>query len=154
MSETKKIVISTQPPGGLESLVDPRFGRCSSFTVVSVIGSEIKEEKVIPNAAMNAFGGAGIQAAQTVASLGANVIITGNVGPNAFNALQQTGLQIAISGPIKVREAVKNLIDGKLQIVSSSTVGLHAGMGMGMGRGMGGGRGRGMGGGRGQGRMY
>ncbi len=154
MSETKKIVVTSQPPGGLDSLVDPRFGRCNSFTLVSVTGNDIKEEKIIPNGAMNAMGGAGIQAAQTVANLGANAIITGNLGPNAFNALQQTGLQIAISTPIKVRDAVQNYIDGKLQIVSSSTVGLHAGMGMGMGGGMGGGRGRGMGGGRGQGRRF
>lgn len=152
MSEIKKIVITSQSPGGLDSLVDPRFGRCNSFTLVSVTGNDIKEEKIIPNGAMNAMGGAGIQAAQTVANLGANAIITGNLGPNAFNALQQTGLQIAISSPIKVRDAVQNYIDGKLQLVSSSTVGLHAGMGM--GRGMGGGRGGGMGGGRGQGRRF
>lgn len=154
MSEIKKIVVTSQPPGGLDSIVDPRFGRCNSFTLVSVTGNNIKEEKIIPNGAMNAMGGAGIQAAQIVANLGANTIITGNLGPNAFNALQQTGLQIAISSPIKVRDAVQNYIDGKLQIVSSSTVGLHAGMGMGMGGGMGGGRGRGMGGGRGQGRRF
>ena len=154
MSVNKKIVVSSQPPGGLESLVDPRFGRCAFFTVVSVIGNEMKQEQIVPNGGMQAMGGAGIQAAQTVANLGGTVVITGNLGPNASASLNQLGISVAISGVVTVKDAVKAYLEGKLQTVSSSTVGAHAGMGMGMGRGMGGGRGGGMGGGRGQRRPY
>ena len=154
MSENKKIVVTSQPPGGLEALVDPRFGRCAFFTVVSISGNEIQEKEILPNASMNAMGGAGIQAAQNVANLGANVIITGNLGPNAAMSLQQLGLEVALTQIIKVKDAVKAYLDGKLQVATGPNVGAHAGMGMGMGmgRGMGGGRGMGRGGGMGGGR--
>ena len=147
-----KIIVSSQPPGGLDSLVDPRFGRCSTFTIVDVDNSgKILNVQVIPNSAANAPGGAGIQATQLVASTGAQVIITGNLGPNASRALQQLGVAIFVAPlSITVRDAIMQYLSGMLQPFMGTPSGYQP-YGGGMGRGMGQGRGRGGGRGRGRG---
>ncbi len=142
-----KVVVSAVQEG-LDAEVSPVFGRCPVYAFVD---SDTMEFEAVPNPAMSAAGGAGIQAAQFAVSRGAQAVLTGNVGPNAFNVLQQAGLTIyAVSGGT-VRQAVEALDSGQLQPVSAATSGMHGGMGGGMGRGMGGGMGRGMGRGMGMG---
>lgn len=138
-----KIAISSQTPDGLNSITDMRFGRCPFFTVVEVEGNNIRNVEVIENAALGAFGGAGIQAAQSIANKGVKAIIAGNYGPNAFNALGSLGIEI-FTGPagVTVKEAVEQYISGRLTKITGATGPAHMGMGRGMGRG----RGRGMGG--------
>ena len=118
--------------GSLDAAVDSRFGRCPYFVIVD---SETMEFKAVPNDSSNAAHGAGIQAAQTVVNLGAKVVITGNVGPNAFNVLAATGIKIIIGASGSVKEAIEKYKNGQLQEVSNPTVGGHFGMGQGRGRG-------------------
>jgi len=137
----ERIVVSSSPPGGLDSLVDYRFARCSHFTVVDVENGKIINVSVVPNQSAMTPYGAGIQAAQIVASLGAQLVITGSIGPNAFSSLQSLGIRIyAGVGGISVRDAIMKYLSGSL---SPSTAPASRGRGMGMGRGMGRGRGRG-----------
>jgi predicted Fe-Mo cluster-binding NifX family protein len=93
--------------------------------------------EAIPNMASGATGGAGIQAAQTIASKGAKVLITGNVGPNAFQALSVAGIKIVTGAFGTVREVVEKYKRGELSETSAPTVGGHFGMGRGRGRGQG-----------------
>jgi predicted Fe-Mo cluster-binding NifX family protein len=79
-----KICVSAAA-NSLDALIDPRFGRCPYFVIVD---SENKQFEAIPNMASGAMGGAGIQAAQTIASKGVKVLITGSIGPNAFQRCQ------------------------------------------------------------------
>lgn len=118
--------------GNLDAQVDPRFGRCPYLVVVD---SETMEFEAIPNTAAGAMGGAGIQVAQTVASKGVKVVATGNVGPNAFQALSTVGIKIVIGAFGTVREAVEKYKRGELKEARTSTVRGH--FGMGTGRGMG-----------------
>jgi len=87
----ERIVVSSQSQGGLDDMVSPMFGRCPIYTIVDIDldQKEIKEVSTENNPAMQAMGGAGIQAAQLIGNLGAKVVISGNFGPNAFIALQQ-----------------------------------------------------------------
>ncbi|MCK4376126.1 MAG: 4Fe-4S binding protein, partial [Candidatus Brocadiae bacterium] len=103
--------------------------------------------------------GAGIAAAQLVANSGAEAVVAGNFGPNAFQALSQGGLQLFTAGPGgTVRQLVEAFNAGQLQPLAGANVAAHFGVGggaagapgMGMGGGMG--RGMGMGGGMGMGR--
>jgi len=144
-----RIVVSSAPPGGLDAAVDFRFARCAFFTVIDVDNGKIREVKAVANTVATAPHGAGIQAVQLVSTLGANVVITGNVGPNAFMALQQIGIQVFSCPPgITVRDAVQKYLAGELPPITGPTGPGHMGMGPGMGRGRGAGMGRGMGRGR------
>jgi predicted Fe-Mo cluster-binding NifX family protein len=125
-----KICVSAAS-GILEAQVDPRFGRCPYFVIVD---SETPQFEVIPNPASGAMGGAGIQAAQTIASRGTNVLITGSIGPNAFQALSAAGVRIMIGASGTVMEAIEKYRKGELKEASSPTVPGHFGMGMGRGR--------------------
>ena len=116
----------------LDANVDPRFGRCPYFVVVD---SETMDFTVVSNDSTNAAHGAGIQAAQTVANMGAKVVITGNVGPNAFSVLSATGIKLVTGVSGSIRDAVEKYKSGQLQETGNPTVGSHFGMGKGQGRG-------------------
>lgn len=118
--------------GNLEAQIDPRFGRCPYFVIVD---SETMEFEAVPNTASGSMSGAGIQAAQTVASKGAEVLITGNVGPNAFQALSAAGIKVVTGAFGNVREVIEKYKSGGLKETSSPTVRGHFGMGRGRGRG-------------------
>jgi len=118
--------------GGLDAQVDPRFGRCPYFLIVDSLTMEFE---AVPNTASGSMSGAGIQAAQTVASKGVKVLITGNVGPNAFQALSAAGIKVVTGAFGTVREAIERYKRGELRETGAPTVGGHFGMGMGRGRG-------------------
>jgi len=128
-----KICVSAAS-NSLDSPIDPRFGRCPYFVIVD---SENMQFEAVPNMASDATGGAGIQAAQTIASQGAEVLITGNVGPNAFQALSAAGIKIVTGVSGTVREVVEKYKRGELRETGAPTVGGHFGMGRGRGRGRG-----------------
>lgn len=143
--------------GDLEAQVDPRFGRCPYFVIVDI---DTMKFEAIPNTSATAMASAGIQAAQTLVQRGVQAIITGNVGPNAYQALSPAGVRIVVGVSGTVRDVVEKFKSGQLQeMVAPGPVGPGMGMGMargmgpgmGMGRGMGRGRGRGMGLGMGRG---
>ena len=92
--------------------------------------------EAIPNMAAGVSGGAGIQAARTIANKGAKLLITGNVGPNAFGALSATGIEIVTGASGTAREAVEKFKRGEFNTTDAPTVGGHFGLG-----GRGGGRG-------------
>lgn len=121
----------------LDAPLDPRFGRTAHFMIVD---SETMTFEAVPNTATGAMSGAGIQAAQTIASKGVNVVITGNVGPNAFQALASAGIKIVVGAYGTVREVIEKYKRGELTETRAPTVGGHFGRGRGMGTGMGRGR--------------
>jgi predicted Fe-Mo cluster-binding NifX family protein len=116
----------TATANSLDAQIDPRFGRCSYLVIVD---SETLQFEAIPNAAAGASAGAGIQAAQTITNKGAKLLITGNVGPNAFGALSATGVEIVTAPSGTVREVIEKFKKGELQSTGAPTVGGHFGMG-------------------------
>jgi len=146
-----KIAVSAGGPS-LDSPIDPRFGRCQYLLIVD---SESLDFEAVENPAVMAPGGAGIQAAELVASMGAGAVITGNCGPNAYQVLSAAGIEVFVGASGSVREAIEAYRRGELRATPGPSTGPYSGMdpgmGPGMGGGMGGGRGGGMGGGRGGG---
>ena len=90
--------------------------------------------EAIPNTASDATGGAGIQAAQTIANKGVKVVITGDVGPNALGALSAAGIAIVTGAFGTVKEVVDKFKRGELQRTGVPTVSRHFGIGRGLGR--------------------
>jgi predicted Fe-Mo cluster-binding NifX family protein len=100
------------------------------------------EAESVENPARSAAGGAGIQAAQFIVERGAQAVLTGNVGPNAFDVFRAADVPVYLSGEGTVRQVVEAYKAGQLSDAGGANVQAHAGMGMGRGRGMGMGMGR------------
>jgi predicted Fe-Mo cluster-binding NifX family protein len=133
-----KLAVSSTGPG-LDSQVDPRFGRCQYFIIID---PDTMEFESLENPNVMASGGAGISTAEMIAGKGVKVVLTGNCGPNAYQVLSQAGIQIITGVTGVVRDAIQNFKAGELRASPQPSVAAHFGTGMGMGRGMG--RGRGM----------
>lgn len=133
-----KICVTAQGPT-LDAPIDVRFGRCANFIFVD---PDSMQFEAIPNPGAMASGGAGIQAAQFIIERGATAVLTGSVGPNAYDALAASQVKIHTGITGTVRDAVVQFRSGKLKALSGATAPAHAGIGRGMGRGMGRGRGR------------
>lgn len=122
----------TATTNSLDAHIDPRFGRCSYLVFVD---SETMQFKAIPNIAAGATGGAGIQAAQIITSEGVKLLMTGNVGPKAFQTLSASGIEIVTGCYGSVRDAIENFKKVELKKTCAPTVRSHFGMGGG-GRGV------------------
>lgn len=107
------IAISSEGPT-LDDPVDPRFGRAAGFIVVD---PETMAFRYVENGAAQVRAqGAGIQAAETVARAGAKAVLTGYVGPKAFQALAAAGIRIAQDmDNLSVREAIARLKSGAVK---------------------------------------
>ena len=133
----------------LDSEVDPRFGRTAGFVLFD---SGTGNSSYLDNSAqLNLAKGTGIKAAQMIAEAGAEVLITGQLGPNAAQSLRKSGIKIYAFTSGTVREAIRALEANTLEELGDDAI--QPGPGKMGGRGMGGGgRGRGPAkGGRGQG---
>ena len=104
----------------LESKVDPRFGRAAYIIIVD---SETCDFEVVDNKEnVNALKGAGIQAAKTLSDRGAEVLLTGFCGPNAFQTLKAANIGVANNAEGSVRDAVKAVLEGQLPLSDRANV--------------------------------
>jgi predicted Fe-Mo cluster-binding NifX family protein len=114
-----KIAVTSKGPD-LDSQVDPRFGRAAYILIVD---SETSDFDVLDNKEnVNALKGAGIQAAGMVSDKGAEVLITGFCGPNAFKVLNAAKIKVASDAKDTIRDALESFIQGKLTIADQANV--------------------------------
>lgn len=102
--------------------VDQSFGRAKWFVVVDAEKDAVEAHSNEQN--VNAVQGAGIQAAQNISNLGVDVVLTGNVGPNAFRTLNAASIKIFVVGKDvgTVEEAIAEWKAGRLQEVNEATI--------------------------------
>jgi predicted Fe-Mo cluster-binding NifX family protein len=113
-----KIAVTATEPG-LDAPVDSRFGRCLHFVFVD---TETMDVETVANENVTAAGGAGPQAAQTVADKGAKAVLTGNCGPNAHRALQAAGVQVVVGVSGTVKEVAEKFKAGEYATAESPNV--------------------------------
>lgn len=122
-----KIAISITG-NNIESPFDPRFGRAAAFCIVD---SETGEWSARENPALSASGGAGVQAAQFVAKLGAQAVVSGAYGPNAADTLAPAGVEMYLAPtdkPLTAADVLALFKAGKLSKTDSAThEGRHGG---------------------------
>lgn len=109
----------------LDSKVDPRFGRCQYFILVD---TDNMKSEAVANENIQFSGGAGIQSGQLMISKGIKAVLTGNVGPNAFQTLQAAGIQIYTGLSGKVQDVIEKYKSGALKPTESPSVGSKFGM--------------------------
>jgi predicted Fe-Mo cluster-binding NifX family protein len=119
-------IVVTANGTDLNAPASPVFGRCPTYIFVD---TETMAFEALENPAIGAPGGAGIQAAQFVVEHGAQAVVTGNTGPNAFNVLQSANVSVYLSGGGTVREAVEAYTAGQLFATSGASAEAHAGTG-------------------------
>jgi len=108
-----KIAVSSTGKN-IESKVSDIFARCPYFIIAEIKDQKIDKTEIIENKSTDQMSGAGISAAQLMAEKNVNAVITGNVGPRAFDVLKQFNIEI-YRGEGKVKEAVEKFIEGKLE---------------------------------------
>lgn len=107
----------------MDSEVDPRFGRAAYILVVD--SESLSFEALDNQENVNAFKGAGIQAAKMVSEKGADVLLTGYCGPNAFKAMKAAKIGVANDATGTVREAVAAYGAGKMTLAEDANVEGH-----------------------------
>jgi len=121
---------------GLESPVSPAFGQCP--TLVFVDTDTMRFEAMV-NPESGDLRGTGIQVAEFILERGVQAVVTGNVGPNAFRALQASGVPVYLCRGRTVWEAIEAYKAGQLQTVEEANVPTHSGKelaGSGVGSGL------------------
>ena len=106
---------------GLDSEMDPRFGRAAFF----LIGDTEMMEFVAVENENTAGGAAGIGSAKCVIDEGVEALLTGNCGPNAQRTLSAAGVKLYTRVTGKVAQAVELLKSGKLTAVEEPNVQSH-----------------------------
>jgi predicted Fe-Mo cluster-binding NifX family protein len=119
-----KICISSRGDT-LDAQIDPRFGRCQYFIIVD---TDTLKYEAVTNPNIDAMGGAGIQSGQLIASKNVKAVLTGNVGPNAFQTLQTVGIEVitGISGSVK--EAIEKYKKGDFRVAQGPSTASHSGV--------------------------
>ena len=97
----------TSKGGSLNAQMDERFGRCKYFIIVD---SDTMRFNAVFNPSTDVSGGAGPLAASKIAKHGAEVLITGNVGVNAQQALEAAGIKVVTSSGGTIKEVVENYL--------------------------------------------
>lgn len=123
-SKARLVAVSSTGEGP-EAQVDPRFGRCTCFVLFDAGAGH----RTVRNEGQALGNGAGIQAAQQMADLGVEAVLTGDVGPNAFRVLAAAGVRTYVGCRGTVGSAFESYKRGELRETGSSTSPGHHGHG-------------------------
>jgi predicted Fe-Mo cluster-binding NifX family protein len=121
----RKIAISSEGPD-LDGPVDPRFGRAAGFVIID---PDTMASEYVDNAASQGMAqGAGIQTAELMTRCGVGVVLTGYVGPKAFQALSAAGIKIGQNlEDLSVRQAVDQYQTGQVSMAGGPNRGAAGG---------------------------
>ena len=117
-----KIAISAEGKE-LNDKMDPRFGRAKGFMIYETETG--KADYIDNNQNLESAQGAGIQSARTVIDAGAEALVTGNVGPKAFTALNSANISIYLFNGGSINEAITAFKEGKLTKTTDANVEGH-----------------------------
>ena len=107
----------------IDDRVDEHFGRAMYFIIT---GGQAGLRVIDNSVNRNALQGAGIASAELVSGEGATAVITGHLGPKAFDALAVAGLKGYDGTGLTVREALERFAASELSELTASSE-THAG---------------------------
>ena len=118
-----KICITAQG-NTLESQIDPRFGRAKYFIFYD---DQTSEYEAVENPYIGGIGGVGVQAGQLMDEKNVEVIITGNIGPNAYRTIQASSVTVYTGAQGPLKDVLEHYKNGELKPTYSPTVKKDAG---------------------------
>ena len=123
------IAVPSNGDGGLSEMMNSRFGRCPSFTLVTVENGEIIAVKTVPNPGARDMGSAGIHAAEIIGSNNTNVLIAGLIGPNAAKTLEPLNVKVfhAPDQNKTIKQIIEQYIQGELEELKGPNIGAQKG---------------------------
>jgi predicted Fe-Mo cluster-binding NifX family protein len=119
-----KIAISLEENNGLDSTASTIFGRCPFFMTIDPTSMAFD---IIENPARQATGGAGIQAAQWVLDQGATTVISGNLGPKAFDVLSAGSVSAYRHDGGSAEDVLKAFKEDTLECLLAPNANAHSG---------------------------
>ncbi|MDO7788614.1 NifB/NifX family molybdenum-iron cluster-binding protein [Desulforamulus aquiferis] len=102
--------------------VNPRLGRCEYFVLYD---TGTGQYSAIENSGRLSPGAAGIATATLLNDQQVQVVITGNIGPNAFKGLEAAGIKVYTGASGKVKDVVERYQKGLLIEAAAPNVGPH-----------------------------
>lgn len=108
-----RIAVSADDKKGLDSIVGPHFGRCPYFVLVDVEDRRVKEVREVENPFYGNHQPG--QVPGFIASLGANVMLTGGMGGRAILFFEQYGIEGVTGAYGTVRQSVERYLSGQLR---------------------------------------
>jgi predicted Fe-Mo cluster-binding NifX family protein len=118
-----KIVV-TSSSTDLDAPTSRVFGRAPFYVLVD---TETMSFEALENPERRALRGVGFYSPEWIVERGAQAVVTGSVGPNAFRVLQDLGLPVYLSAGGTVRKAVEAYRAGRLQPAEGPNVSTHSG---------------------------
>lgn len=100
-----------------EALLDMRFGRCRYFQIYD---TENGETVSLENKGMTSSGGAGIAASNQLVDEKVDVIITGSLGPNAFEIIEKAGIKAYKCGNIAISSVLNKYKNNELSEINTA----------------------------------
>jgi predicted Fe-Mo cluster-binding NifX family protein len=102
----------TSDGNNLKANVDPRFGRCAYFIIYD---TETDNYNAIQNTNAEGMGGVGIKNATMIAEKGVEIIITGNIGPNASRVFDEFGIKVITGITGKIKDVIESFKKGNIK---------------------------------------
>ncbi|MFH1287438.1 MAG: NifB/NifX family molybdenum-iron cluster-binding protein [bacterium] len=119
-----KICITSQGDN-LDSVIDPRFGRCQYFIFAD---TENLEFEAVKNPNIDGMGGVGVKSGQLMSEKQVKAVLTGNVGPNAFQTLKAAEIEVITGVTGNVKEAIEKYEKGEFNATREPSVDSKFGM--------------------------
>jgi predicted Fe-Mo cluster-binding NifX family protein len=108
-----RIAVSADTKQGLDSVVSPHFGRCPHFILVDLEGQAVGEVREVDNPFFGNHQPG--QVPGFIASLGANVMLTGGMGGRAIMFFEQYGIEGVTGAYGTVRQSMERYLGGQLK---------------------------------------
>jgi predicted Fe-Mo cluster-binding NifX family protein len=108
----------------LDQPIDPRFGRAKFFIIYD---DQTGRYEALENPHIGGVGGVGVQVGQMMDEKRVEIIITGNIGPNAFKTIRASNITVYTGADGSVNEVLDRYKTGELTPRYNPTVKKDAG---------------------------
>ena len=102
-------LVATASGPTVDAVFDPKFGRCRYFLFIDTTDMTVE---CVDNPFRDTSGGAGPRCAQFMVDRKVDTVLTGEVGPNARQALAAAGITVVTGCAGNIAEAITGLSVG------------------------------------------